>query len=70
MLENIEWAIRKGQSRETCNEGYTRRRKTNKNTTQQVLDTTMHKQAQITLIRHRPSYKQLDVTTNRTSFLI
>jgi hypothetical protein len=27
------------------------------------------KQTQITLIKHKPSYKQLEVKTNRTSFL-
>jgi hypothetical protein len=32
-----------GQYRETCNIGYTRRRKTNKNTTQYVLDNTIRK---------------------------
>ena len=37
----------------------------NKNTTQYVLDTTMRKQKQITEIKH----KQLEVKTNRTSFL-
>ena len=41
----------------------------NKNVTQYVLDTTMYKQTQITKIRHEPSYKQLEVKTNRTSFL-
>jgi hypothetical protein len=41
--------IKKGQSIETGNIGYTRRRKTKQkhNTTQYVLDTTMHKQTQI-----------------------
>ena len=34
-----------------------------------VLDTTIHKQTQITYIRHEPFYKQLGVKTNRTSFL-
>jgi hypothetical protein len=38
--------------------------KQNKNTTQYVTDTTMHKQTQT---RHRPSYKQLDVKMIRTS---
>jgi len=33
------------------------------------LDTTICKQAQITLIRHEPSSKQLEVETNRTSFV-
>ena len=38
----------------------------NKNTTQCVLDTTIRKQTQI---RHELSYTQLEVKTNRTSFL-
>ena len=33
------------------------------------MDTTIGKQIQTTLIRHDPSYKQLEVKTNRTSFL-
>ena len=36
---------------------------------QYALDTSMRKQAHITQYRHEPSYKQLVVTTNRTSFL-
>jgi len=32
------------------------------------LDTTLGKQTQMTYIRHEPSYKQLEVKTNRTSF--
>jgi hypothetical protein len=43
--------------------------KQNKNTTQYVLDTTMCKQTQIMQIRHEPSYKKLEVKTNRTSVL-
>ena len=39
----------------------TRRQTKHKNTTQYVLDTTIHKQTQITYIRHEPSYKQLQV---------
>ena len=39
---------KKGQSRETGNIGYTRRRKTKQNTTQYVLDTTICKETQIT----------------------
>ena len=48
MLENTDGAIKNGQSRETSNMEYTRRRKKKKNTTQYVLDTTMFKQKQIT----------------------
>jgi hypothetical protein len=49
MLENTEGAITNGQSRETCNIGHTRRRKTKQkhNTIQYVLDTTMRKQTHI-----------------------
>jgi hypothetical protein len=42
--------------------------KQNKNIAQYVLDTTINKQTQITQIRHAPSYKQLEVKTNRTPF--
>ena len=52
-------AIKNGQSRETGNIGHKRHKtKTNKriNTAQYVLDTTMHKQTQITKIRHESAY--------------
>jgi hypothetical protein len=42
--------------------------KQKKNTTQYVLDITIRNQAQLTQKRHVPSYKQLEVKTNRTSF--
>jgi len=42
----------------------------NRKTTQYVLKTTVRKQTQITLIRHVPSYKQLEVKMNRTSFFL
>ena len=51
MLENIEGAIKNGQSRETDNIGYTKHKtKTNitKYTTQYVLDTTTHKHTRTT----------------------
>jgi len=54
-----------GQSRET---GNIDENKQKKNITQYVLDTTMHKQTHIMQIRHGPSYKQLEVKTNRTPF--
>jgi len=41
MLENTEGAIKNGQSRETSNIGYTRRRKTKENTRQYLLGTTL-----------------------------
>ena len=43
--------------------------KQTKTTTQYVLDTTLRKQTQTTSIRQEPSYKQLEATTNQTSFL-
>ena len=69
---NTEEVTQHGQSIETGNAGHTRQRKQqqkrNKKLTQCALYTTLHKQTQITLIRHEPSYKQLVVKTNRTSF--
>ena len=62
-----------GQSIETDNAGHTRQRiktkQKHKNPTQCALDTTISKQTQITLIRHEPSYKQLEVKTNQPSFV-
>jgi hypothetical protein len=60
--ENTEGTIKKGQSRETCNIRVHKTKKKRKK--QYVLDTTIGKQTQITLIRHEPSYKQLEVKTN------
>ena len=54
MLENTEGAIK--------NEQY-RVHKT------KIKNITIHKQTQMMLIRHEPSYKQLEVKTNRISFL-
>ena len=49
MLINVrEYKIKNEQSRETGNIGYTRRRKSNKHTTQYMLNTTMRKQKQLT----------------------
>ena len=60
-----------GHSKENGYEDHTRQRKNSKrkqkDPTQCVLDTTIRKQTQITLIRHDPSYRQLEVKTNRTS---
>ena len=73
MLENTEVVAQNGQSIETGKAGHTRKRmKTKqkpKNPTQCALDTTIRKQTQITLIRHEPSYKQLEVKTNQPSFV-
>ena len=44
-LENTKGAVKRGQSRET---GNIDEEKQSKNTTQYVLDTTMHKQTHIT----------------------
>ena len=46
----------------------TRRRKTKENTIQYVLDTTMSKQTQITLIRHIPSYKNHEIMIQQLRF--
>jgi hypothetical protein len=73
MLENTEVATQNGQSIETGNAGHTRQRiktkQIHKKPTQCALDTTIRKQTQITLIRHEPSYKQLEVKTNQPSFV-
>ena len=60
-----------GQSIEIGNACHTRKRtntgkKTSKKRTQCALDTTIRKQAQITLIRQVPSYKQLEVKNEPT----
>jgi hypothetical protein len=60
----IETSIINVQSREIGNIGYKDEDK--QNTTEYVLDTTMCKQTEIMKIRHEPSYKQLEVKTNRT----
>jgi galactose mutarotase-like enzyme len=62
-----------GQSIETGNAGHTRQRiktkQKHKKPTKCALDTTIRKQTQITLIRHEPSYKQLEVKMNQPSFV-
>jgi len=55
----LDPTIHKTQDEDTENKKYT---------TQYVSDTTIRKQTQITQIRLEPSYKQLEVKTNRTSF--
>ena len=62
------------QSIETGNAGHTRQRiktkqKQTKKRTQCALDTTIRRQPQTTLIRHEPSYKQLEVKTNQPSLV-
>ena len=56
-----------GNPEEMATQGTQAAEKQNKDITKYVLDTTMCKQAQITLIRHEPSYKQLEVKTNQTN---
>ena len=60
-----------GQSIEIGNACHTRQRiktkqKQGKKRTQYALDTIIRKQTQITLIRHEPSYKQLEVKNEPT----
>ena len=76
MIENTEVVAQNDQPIETGNACHTRQRiktkqkqiktkqkqtKTNKKRAQCALDTTIRKQTQIMLIRHEPSYKQLEV---------
>ena len=66
---STKWTIHrswKRMSHKTKNKIQT---KTNKKRTQCALDTTIRKETQITLIRHEPSYKQLEVKTNQPSFV-
>ena len=63
-------AAQNGQSIEIGNACHTRQNKnqtkTSKKRTQCALDTITRKQTQITLIRHEPSYKQLEVKNEQT----
>ena len=75
MLENTEGTMKcretsKSNPEKLATQGTQDEEKQNKNTTQYVLDTTMRKQTQITLIRQEPSYIELEVKTNRTSFFM
>jgi tRNA pseudouridine-54 N-methylase len=66
---STKWTIHRNwqrMSHKTKNKNQT---KTSKTRTQCALDSTIRKQTQITLIRHGPSYKQLDVKTNQPSFV-
>jgi len=56
MLENTEGATENGQSKETGNIGYTRRRQT-KQRHNTICVGHHYTQAQITLLIHEPSYK-------------
>jgi hypothetical protein len=71
---NTNWTIQRKQKRQYKldkpeNQATSGTEKQNKNTTQYVLDTTICKQTQATQRRHEPSYKQLEVKTNRTSLV-
>jgi hypothetical protein len=66
--ENTEGTIKKDNPEKLATQS-TQDEEKKKKTTQYVLDTTIGKQTQIMLIRHEPSYKQLEVKTNRTSLL-
>jgi hypothetical protein len=68
-LENTEGAIKMDNQEKLATYDTQDEDKQSENTTQYALDTTMCKQTQITQIRHEPSYKQLEVKTNWTSFL-
>ena len=61
-----------GQSIATGNACHTRQRiksKQKQTKNEHNVRWTVRKQTQLTLIRHGPSYKQLEVKTNRTSFV-
>ena len=68
MLENTEGAITNGQSRETCNIGYTRRRKTKQKHSTICVGHHYTRTNTNNVNKTRASYKQLEVNTNRTSF--
>ena len=63
------WQSKHDNPEKLVTKGTQDKEKQNKNTTQYVLNNTICKQTQITKIRHGPSYKQLEVKTNRTAFL-
>jgi hypothetical protein len=63
-----KWTIHINWQRMSHKKKNTNQTKTSKKRTQCALDTTIRMQTQITLIRHEPSYKQLEVKTNQPSF--
>ena len=63
---NQQWTIQRNWQHRV----HKTKKKQSKNTTQYVLDTTMRKHTQITKIRHAPSYTQLEVKMDRTSFVM
>jgi len=67
MLENTKGAIKNGQSKETGNKGYTRQRKTKQK--HNTICIGHHYTQTNTNNVNKTTYKQLEVKTNRTSFL-
>jgi hypothetical protein len=60
------WGLKsKDTSRFPYRSHKTKKKPKEKTPTQCALDTTIRKQTHITLIRHEPSYKQLEVETKR-----
>ena len=67
---STKWTIhRNWQMQVTQEKEQKPEKKTSKKRTHCALDNTIRKQAQIMLIRYEPSYKQLDVKTNKPSFV-
>jgi hypothetical protein len=62
-IREFQRGIQKRQSRENGNIGYTRRKQTKQK------HNTIYAGKHYMQIRHDPSYKQLEVKTNRLSFL-
>jgi hypothetical protein len=60
-LENTEGALKNGESRETGNIDEEKQKHN--------IICVGHHYTQITLISHEPSYKQVEIKTNRRSFL-
>ena len=67
-LANIEGAIKTVNAEKLTTYGTKDEEKQNKNKTQYVLDITLRKRTQKTSKRHESCYKEMEVTTNRTSF--
>jgi hypothetical protein len=65
---STKWTIHRNWQRRTHKTKNKNQTKTNKKRQQCALETTIRKQTQITLIRHEPAYKQLEVKTNQPSF--
>jgi hypothetical protein len=66
---NKKWTIHRHRQRRSHKKKNKNQTKTQKKPTQCALDTAIRKQTQITLIRHEPSCKKLEVKTNQPSFV-